>query len=382
MLIEGGELRLRPWHPTDAPAVCRAAQDPQIPRYTTLPSPYALSDAEKFVGDVAPAGWAAGTSANFAVLDATDGTLLGSCGLVWIRDGQAELGYWTAAAARGRGVALRASRLVCRYAFAQRGIERISWQAEIGNHPSRLVALRAGFHLGGTWQFRSPSPGGGRYGWLGTLLPGQLTEETPTRYAAGSLVARRARVLSAEPPHLALAGGLGRLRAPAARDVAAVTLACQHPSTARWTTVPVPYRRADAEEFIGRRSAEGWALGTAAVFAVADADDAWVGNIDLRLADPEATEAEVGYLVAPGARGRGYATAALRAVTGWAFDNFGVQRIRWRAEVGNDASRRVAEKAGFQLEGVERGGLPGRSPVAGGARRDAWVGGLLADDPR
>jgi RimJ/RimL family protein N-acetyltransferase len=382
MLIEDGDLLLRPWLPTDAPAVYEAAQDPLIPRFTTLPSPYLMSDAEKFVGDVAPAGWESGSSANFAVLDRVTGTLLGSCGLIWIRDGLAELGYWTAAAARGRGVALHASRLVCRYAFFQRGIERLTWQADIGNQPSRLVALRAGFHIGGTWQFRAAHPQGSPYGWVGTLLPGQLTEQTPERYGPGSLVARRARVLAAGPPSLDLPGGRGRLRAPAERDLDTITAACQDPTIVRWTTVPHPYERAHAEDFVRRRASGGWDLGSAATFAIADAEDTWVGSIDLRLADPESTDAEVGYLVDPLARGHGYATAALGTLAAWGFDAFGLERIRWRAEVGNVGSRRVADKAGFQVEGVERGGLPGRGTGTGPSRRDAWVGALLATDPR
>jgi RimJ/RimL family protein N-acetyltransferase len=43
--------------------------------------------------------------------------------------------------------------------------------------------------------------------------------------------------------------------------------------------------------------------------------------------------------------------------------------------VGNDASRRVAEKAGFTVEGLLRRALP-----TGAARRDCWVGSLLTDD--
>lgn len=369
------DLTLRPWRPEDAPAVYNAAQDPLIPRFTTLPSPYLMSHAEKFVGEVAPAGWESGSSANFAVLDTATGELLGSCGLVWIRDGLAELGYWTAAAARGRGVALRASRLVCRYAFAERGIERISWQAEVGNHASRLVALRAGFHIDGTWQFRAPNPRGGPDGWIGTLLPGQLTDETPARYATGSLVARRAAVLSAQPPTLELPGARGRLRAPAERDVDAITAACQDPEIVRWTTVPDPYSRSDAEFYVRRLAPGEWALGTECVLAIVDGADNWVGNITLRLAGPESTTGEVGFLVAPQARGQGYASAALDALSAWSVEVFGVERIVWRALVGNDASRRVAQRAGFQVEGTQRGG-----GVHRGQRRDMWVAAKLATD--
>jgi RimJ/RimL family protein N-acetyltransferase len=89
--------------------------------------------------------------------------------------------------------------------------------------------------------------------------------------------------------------------------------------------------------------------------------------------DPEV--GEVGFLVAPRARGHGYATAAVREITRWGFDELGLHRVQWRAEVGNEASRRVAQKAGYEMEGLLR-----RSPAVGGRRRDCWVGSALSRD--
>jgi RimJ/RimL family protein N-acetyltransferase len=61
----------------------------------------------------------------------------------------------------------------------------------------------------------------------------------------------------------------------------------------------------------------------------------------------------------------------------WGFNDLGATRIEWYARVGNWASRRVAEKAGFTIEGTLRAGLP----VPGGRRSEAWVGARLPDDP-
>jgi RimJ/RimL family protein N-acetyltransferase len=47
-------------------------------------------------------------------------------------------------------------------------------------------------------------------------------------------------------------------------------------------------------------------------------------------------------------------------------------RIDWHAKVGNDGSRRIAEKLGFTMEGMLR-----QWQVNKGERRDTWVGGLL-----
>jgi RimJ/RimL family protein N-acetyltransferase len=64
--------------------------------------------------------------------------------------------------------------------------------------------------------------------------------------------------------------------------------------------------------------------------------------------------AEVSYFLRASARGRGFATRAVRLVTRWAFDELGIQRFELRAHPENEASIRVAERAGFKREGIER----------------------------
>ena len=86
---------------------------------------------------------------------------------------------------------------------------------------------------------------------------------------------------------------------------------------------------------------------------------------------------EIGYWTAPWARGQGVMTAAARLACRFGFDVLGLERIEWWAAVGNDASRRVAEKVGFTVEGTCRARLPHR-----GERLDGWVGGLLAGRAR
>jgi RimJ/RimL family protein N-acetyltransferase len=69
-------------------------------------------------------------------------------------------------------------------------------------------------------------------------------------------------------------------------------------------------------------------------------------------------------------------TEAVRAVTAWAFDGLGLERIAWYAGVGNWASRRVAERNGYTIEGVLALGMEQR-----GRHIDCWVGRRLATDP-
>jgi RimJ/RimL family protein N-acetyltransferase len=115
---------------------------------------------------------------------------------------------------------------------------------------------------------------------------------------------------------------------------------------ARWLDqVPQPYSLADAKTYIT-------GIGEQA-YAVTDAEGGRVlGSIGLRWNEPHDV-AEVGYWVREDARGRGAITRALALVSNVAFEQ-GAARVQLRAAVENAASRRVAEKAGFRLEGVLR----------------------------
>ncbi|MBL7495233.1 GNAT family N-acetyltransferase [Frankia sp. CNm7] len=179
--ITAGALHLRPWRPDDADAAFEACQDPEIQRWTSVPSPYRRSDAVEFVSERAPLGWSTGTSATFAVVDATSGGLLASVGLQDLRDaaglpgagagGDGEVGYWCAAPARGRGVTTDAVRVLCRWGFGALGLAVIRWQALVGNEPSLAVARGAGFRLDPEPRPLPHPRGGVADYWTGTLTP-------------------------------------------------------------------------------------------------------------------------------------------------------------------------------------------------------------------
>ncbi|HMS61143.1 MAG TPA: GNAT family N-acetyltransferase [Solirubrobacteraceae bacterium] len=154
------------------------------------------------------------------------------------------------------------------------------------------------------------------------------------------------------------------LRAWAEDDVPALVRACADPLTQRYTSVPSPYTPEDARLFIaGGRSDASLPL------AVTDAEDdtAVLGAVGLHAVDLERSRAEIGYWTAPWARGGGVATRALTLLAGWAVGpaGLGLRRIELYAEPGNDASQRVAQRAGFVRGDLVRGGIALR-----GRRRD------------
>ena len=135
-------------------------------------------------------------------------------------------------------------------------------------------------------------------------------------------------------------------------DTPALLEACQDPDVPRWTSVPSPYRRADAEAFIAQQDLQR-ATGQGVTFAIADPDDdGLLGTIGVH---PRGEgRAEVGYWLAPWARGRGAMTSAVRLAAAWAFEALAVARVELMAHPENAASQRVAERAGFTREGVLR----------------------------
>ncbi|WP_328913767.1 MULTISPECIES: GNAT family N-acetyltransferase [unclassified Streptomyces] len=180
-------LLLRPLEPADAPAVHAACQDPEIPRWTTVPHPYTPEHAADFTGRISREGWRDDTLYNFGVFTRDGSALVGSMGLVDLRrlntpERQAELGFWTAKEQRGRGCTAEAGRAVCAWAFDALGAERIEWYAEAGNEGSRAVALRIGFVMEGTARARIVHRGTRRDAWCGALLPSDLGRGAATPY--------------------------------------------------------------------------------------------------------------------------------------------------------------------------------------------------------
>jgi ribosomal-protein-serine acetyltransferase len=88
----------------------------------------------------------------------------------------------------------------------------------------------------------------------------------------------------------------------------------------------------------------------------------WCGLHDI---DWQARQCDTGYWVRKSAQGRGIATEAANAMVRYAFGVLGMQRVGLTHSIGNEPSRRIAERLGFAFEGIQRRAnlLPGAKAV-------------------
>jgi RimJ/RimL family protein N-acetyltransferase len=113
--------------------------------------------------------------------------------------------------------------------------------------------------------------------------------------------------------------------------------------------------------------------GRGAALAICDVRGECFGLVTVELRD--SGRAEIGYWLLPEGRGQGRATRALRLVSGWALGQLGIARLELSTSPDNVASQRVAERSGFQREGVLRS-----YREISDRREDAVFFSLLRDD--
>ncbi len=145
-MIEIGAYTLRPWEAADTSFIFHCCQDPDIQRWTTVPTPYRPGDAAAFViAHATPQPEAA--SAWFAVVRTDTGELLGSISFNWFnrQRGTGEIGYWLSPEARGNGVMSTVLAGLARWSVAELELSSVLLRIAAGNAASRAVARRAGF---------------------------------------------------------------------------------------------------------------------------------------------------------------------------------------------------------------------------------------------
>jgi RimJ/RimL family protein N-acetyltransferase len=176
-----------------------------------------------------------------------------------------------------------------------------------------------------------------------------------------------------------LTDGVVTLRAHTPEDAQALHEQAVDAVMLRWISDPGPSTPEIARELVTRRIPEGWRDDHEWAFAVEAPDDdgtsRFVGTVSL-LNEGEG-RAEVAYGSHPWARGRGYVVRALELLLDWGFRERGLRTVIWWAFKGNWASRKVAWRLGFTVDGTVRQWLTHR-----GELRDAWVGVLTSTDER
>lgn len=152
---DGTRMLLSPFAAGDVGRVFEICQDPEIQKWTTVPSPYLMSHAEQYVNEYAPVAWRQVAAGAFSIEDdgpeltwgirlVTDG-LVGAIGLKPGGRRRMEIGWWLGPSWRGRGIMRAAAETVVGMGFDTLGAAEISWHAVVGNHPSAFVAQRVGF---------------------------------------------------------------------------------------------------------------------------------------------------------------------------------------------------------------------------------------------
>ncbi|MET9258175.1 GNAT family N-acetyltransferase [Streptomyces sp. NPDC048182] len=174
-------LVLRAPGPADTDTVYAACQDPDIQRWTTVPSPYRPEHASGFTGLLVPAGWAGDSMFTLGAF-LPSGELAAMTGVTMHAPGVGELGYWCAKEHRGRGYVTEACAALARWVLTERGVDRLEWRAEVGNHASRAVAERLGFVMEGTLRAGLDNNGVRRDVWIGSLLPSDLSLPSAAPY--------------------------------------------------------------------------------------------------------------------------------------------------------------------------------------------------------
>jgi RimJ/RimL family protein N-acetyltransferase len=155
--IQHGQYTLRPLSEADIDAIYQSCQDPLIPRFTTVPTPYSKELAQAFVRTRAPQlfeerkaiQWILTVSKDIspAALKVAGETFLGPFSIHAIEENNhiGEIGYWLNKDVRGYGYGSIGSRMVTNYAFETLGLRRLAGLVDSDNEASKKVLLSAGY---------------------------------------------------------------------------------------------------------------------------------------------------------------------------------------------------------------------------------------------
>lgn len=142
------------------------------------------------------------------------------------------------------------------------------------------------------------------------------------------------------------------LRPVTEADVPAIAIACSDEQTQRWLPLPRPYTEEAARGYALEVAPAALAIG--GLERAIEVDGQFAGVIGLKNTDRAVAKTEAGYWLGPWARGRGVTARALAAISDWALDSQGIERVEVLVATDNVASLATARKAGFIEEGTLR----------------------------
>ena len=160
-------------------------------------------------------------------------------------------------------------------------------------------------------------------------------------------------------PLPSLSDGRVLLRAAEPRDLPAIEAGIHDPDVIRWIGPP----EGSAQDVLVQNE-EWWAQGSPTL-SICQPDGTCAGKVWMSTREGDWSTGFVGYWLLPVARGRGFATAAVRLLSNWAVRELGVTKVRLTTAPDNERSHRVAERSGFRRV------MP---------RDAATVDGVLGDD--
>jgi RimJ/RimL family protein N-acetyltransferase len=151
-IVVNDQVSLSEFHPSDKPALVRHLNDRDIyDRTLRIPFPYTDDDADEWLALVAKNTRQQGHPVQWAIRDAAD-DLIGGCGFDGFQAGKshrAEVGYWLARPFWGRGIMTGVVRRLCRHAFDEFGLVKITAHVFAHNPASARVLEKCGFQQEG-----------------------------------------------------------------------------------------------------------------------------------------------------------------------------------------------------------------------------------------
>ncbi len=179
LTIEGKRIRLRKLKKSDAPSIAQHARDREISRYTFIPHPYKLEDAQSFIRKTHQ-NFRRKLSYDFGIEFKEAGQIIGMISLMNVnkRSRNAEVGYWLGKKYWRRGLTEEALRLVLDFGFRKLRLMRIHAPVMQPNRASAKLLEKCGFQLEGRLRkcfFKNRR-------WMDELRYGILEEEFRKKY--------------------------------------------------------------------------------------------------------------------------------------------------------------------------------------------------------